>query len=136
MYALDGINSIYNVRLTTTNKAIQLICVRQKPIQFIQDNFDFNFCTVWFDGKEVNHTNQYDLVCPYDGHIMQTYLTACSHIMIDSKAKNAMYRIASTLERIIKYKKRGFIVNNTCELIAIIKNMKKAINAKYRNCII
>lgn len=110
-YNMNNIRRIYTIILKNDIK-IQLILLYEKdPIDFIDENFDFDFCKIVFDGHNIKYLNK------INNTITDAYMSKC----FDNTDRYSIYRIAKTLERIDKYIKRGFTINNINEFINLIK---------------
>jgi hypothetical protein len=74
------------------------------PSQFIENDFDYDFVKVWFDGKELK-------IHDFDS-VMKKRSKLCYHeLMYRSHSEND-YSVLSARKRIKKYLERGFDIPN------------------------
>ena len=123
-YSMNPVDKIVNLSLYSVEKKIstqiQLIFINEDPFNFINNNFDFDFCKVAFDGDKFI-SNHWMNVINSSGSISEQYLETCWNL----KTRMSKYRIAKTIERVDKYMKRGFeIINYNSLLDLAIKNLE------------
>lgn len=124
VYILDKTHRVITYKLLKIkNKKniakFQLIYILDHPIEHINKSFDFDFCKVMFDGENII-TNHLKEILNNQGNISLDYLKSCLNI----KSNLAKYRITRTIQRIDKYMKRGFKINNYNEFLKdIIKSI-------------
>jgi len=123
-YSMNPVNKIVNLTVYSVEKKIftqiQLIFINEDPFNFINNNFDFDFCKVAFDGDKFI-SNHWINVINSSGSISEQYLETCWNL----KTRMSKYRIAKTIERVDKYMKRGFeIINYNSLLDLAIKNLE------------
>jgi len=119
----DNYNRVISLGLEINGNKfkLQFILVNEDPFDFINRSFDFNFCKIAFDGETIK-SNYFTEVNNYNGYISEDYIKSC----LDVDSSMAKYRICKTLERIEKYMKRGYKINNYKEFLnIIIKYMKE-----------
>jgi len=115
MHNVHAIKEIKNRR--NPNLKIQVIFTCNDPSEFIQNNFDFDFC------KCIYKVSSNELIMAHRsfenitvGNIEQKYLDNIGD-RIDTFTN---YRAVKTIERAIKYIKRGFIIENIDKFIDFI----------------
>ena len=115
-YPMDNIKYMCTVNAGSTTLQIMVIDDKIKSHDFVVDNFDFDFCCVWFDGTAIHVPSCVNLANLMNGRgrILPTYVDACK-----KKNTNARYRLAKTIERAVKYTRRGFHIENIDELLFI-----------------
>ncbi len=123
-YSMNPVDKIVNLTVySKKNKIIteiQLIFINEEPFNFINKNFDFDFCKVAFDGDKFI-SNHWINVTNSSGSISEQYLDTCWNL----KTRMSKYRIAKTIERVDKYMKRGFeIINYNSLLDLAIKKLE------------
>ncbi len=127
-YSTNPVNKIVNLTITYNDFdnnccgciKLQLIFIEEDPYHFINNNFDFDFCKVSFDGDTFK-SEHFDKITNLTGSICDKYLDSCWNL----ETKTSRYRIAKTIERIDKYMKRGFTIDNKYQLLDIaIKNLE------------
>ena len=102
---------------------LQFILVNEDPFNFINKSFDFNFCKIAFTGDTIK-SNYFNEINNYSGNISDDYIKSC----LDINTPLARYRICKTLERIEKYMKRGYRINNYKEFLDVILTYMKDIS--------
>lgn len=120
IYNMSGIQKIFTIHLVSTKTIpvkLQFICLEAnvKPIEFIDKNFDFSFCKAYFDGSTIQLPPSVNIsdISNMTGSITKSYMNK-SFIDTDGYSN---YRICKTIERSIKYIKRGFTITNLNEFI-------------------
>jgi len=117
-YPFSDIQKVLTIK-TSNNINIQYIFVKGDPFEFIKNNFDFNFCMCGFDFNnnfrinETNDINNYNI-----GNITESYIDKIIKTMTDSTTSTIL---TNTIERIIKYTKRGFTITNLNEFLQKIE---------------
>lgn len=108
-YNMNGISNIIEVPGNTNNgPPIQFIFVDIEPWEFIKNQFDFDICMCGIRKNEFlfNHPNLNKF---NEATISDTYIRK---MVGDQKDNYSVYRAAKTVERSIKYMKRGFTILN------------------------
>ena len=118
VYFSDNLDySVLSVKIKNSfcDFKLQFIFVDENPYDFINKSFDFDFCKIIFDGDKIlsNHFNE---ITNYNGNISDEYIKSC----LDIKSSMSKYRICKTLERIDKYIRRGYTINNYKYFLDII----------------
>jgi hypothetical protein len=121
-YGIEGIHHMVKLHLLEDTQ-VDLIYLynHSDASQFIHDNFDFEFCMHSFNLI----TGSFHMHPLYDyrvGRISDTYITKAIGPRTDSFSR---YRIVKTLERYIKYTRRGFTVTNIFEFLQKIQTHLK-----------
>jgi hypothetical protein len=120
LYSDNKIKSVYTSKNTIGihNYKIQLIEVNDDPIRFL-DNFDLNICKNWFDGKFFYSLYKNDV---YD---KKTKMNLNIHSDSDMGDNDKFYSI--TIERFVKYIKRGIYIEFDDEFGLYKKQLKRAL---------
>ncbi len=96
----------------------QLIILNVDPVEFINNQFDFDFCKVMYDGKTIFTKENDSIFDKKIGSITNSYIQKSFYTddgqLIPHTQLSAInkYRITKTIERSIKYTKRGFQIKN------------------------
>jgi len=101
--------NIKNIFTLDKFNKFQIIVVDCKPDEFIKNNFDFDLCSMDFNFNKnefvnVIDKNNYNILSIQKSYIEKT--------IGNNKDLYSTYRAHKTASRIIKYIKRGFIIDN------------------------
>jgi hypothetical protein len=110
-YERDRIVCVKNINYN--DKTIQIIYLQNGivPSNYINDNFDFTFCKVIYDGDKISTT--VDVV-----ELMQLTGTVTDTMFSES---TSLDKKLVALQRSIKYMRRGFTISNLNEFILSIR---------------
>ena len=117
-YNMKNIVNVISVKNTKNpDVKIQIIFTINDPKEFIRENFDFNFCKCMYDVAQKKlhtvHRSPQDITV---GRVEQQYFNNIK----DRVDTRSFYRSSKTVERMIKYIKRGFIIENIDAFISFI----------------
>lgn len=107
-----GLGGDVNVDLIIVNKSKSVVKKNNgedmTAQQFIMQEFDFNVCKVWYDGKSVGVPN---------AGILEDITERVIRFDFHRKMTTNTHKMATTLSRLIKYRKRGFAFKETDEFL-------------------
>jgi hypothetical protein len=116
-YNMSNITDIINISIG--EKKYQIIFVDCDPIKFVTDNFDFDFCMCLYNIQDGYISIKQELKSFNVGQITQSYINKTTGTNKDSYST---YRACKTIDRIMKYTKRGFIITNIMEFLNEIES--------------
>ncbi len=106
-YNMKGITNIVE-KYNSNGPNLQFIFVEGDPWEFVKNQFDFDICMCGIRNNEFlhNHTNLNNF---NETNISDMYIRK---MVGDQKDNYSVYRAAKTIERSLKYMKRGFRISN------------------------